>query len=91
MPEPVEIVVAALFLLMAYRAFRSGTAADIAIAVSQCAGVLLLLTGFHRSACWLLLITAAAYLLSQLLTGARSISLLLPLAGAAATLVLLFG
>lgn len=75
--------IAALFLLMALRALRSGSASDYLLAATQCAGVLLLLGPFREAASWLLLLTACAYLVSQVLTGARKISHLLPLAGAA--------
>jgi hypothetical protein len=45
--------------------------------------VLLLLSTYRDAACYLLLLTAVAYLVSQILTGARLVSRLLPLAGAA--------
>lgn len=83
----IYMVVAALFLLMAFRAFRSGSAMDYLLGATQCAGVLLLLSSYRQFASYLLLITASAYLLSQIVTGARPISRLLPLAGAA-TIVL---
>ncbi len=84
MPEPIILVVAALFSLMAYRAFRSGSTVDYLLGATQCAGILLLLSDLRQLAAWLLLVTACAYLLSQVLTGARSISRLLPIAGAVA-------
>jgi hypothetical protein len=79
----VLISIAALFLLMAFRALRSGSASDYLLVATQCVGVLLLLGPYREAACYLLLLTALAYLVSQVLTGARLISRLLPLAGAA--------
>lgn len=78
----VHILVAALFLLMAFRAFRSASVTDYLLAGTQCVGLVLLLAGFYQLAYYLLLITAAAYLLSQVVTGARPISRLLPVLGA---------
>jgi hypothetical protein len=83
------IVVAALFSLMAFRALRSGSASDYLLAATQCIGVLLLLSTYRQFALYFLLLTAAAYLLSQVVTGARPISRLLPMAGAAAILLAL--
>jgi hypothetical protein len=81
----VIVVVAALFSLMALRAFRSGSTVDYLLGATQCVGILLLLlSDFRQLACWLLLATACAYLLSQILTGARPISRLLPIVGAMA-------
>lgn len=77
------IVIAVLFSLMAFRAFRSGTAMDYGLSAAQCLGLLLLFTQYREFASYLLMITACAYLVSQILTGARPISRLLPLAGAA--------
>jgi hypothetical protein len=79
----VSMVIAALFLLMAFRAIRSGSTTDYLLAATQCVGVLLLLSPYRDAASYLLLLTAAAYLVSQILTGARLVSRLLPLAGAA--------
>jgi hypothetical protein len=79
----VSMVIAALFLLMAFRAIRSGSTTDYLLAATQCVGVLLLLSTYRDAACYLLLLTAVAYLVSQILTGARLVSRLLPLAGAA--------
>ena len=76
------LVIAALFLLMAFRAFRSGSAMDYLLSAAQCVGLLLLFTQYREYAYYLLLFTACAYFLSQVLTGARLISRLLPLAGA---------
>ena len=81
------IVVAALFSLMAFRAFRSASNMDYLLGATQCAGLLLLLSSYRQFASYLLLITALAYLLSQIVTGAKPISRLLPLVGAA-TIVL---
>ena len=87
----IYIVVAALFLLMAFRAFRSASTMDYLLGATQCAGLLLLLTNYRDLASYLLLITAIAYLLSQIVTGARLISRLLPIAGAAAVVLSLLG
>jgi hypothetical protein len=84
-----DIVVAALFSLMAFRAFRSGSAADYLLGASQIIGVLLLLSPYRQFALYFLLATAAAYLISQVVTGARVISRLLPLAGASAIMLAL--
>lgn len=87
----IYIVVAALFLLMAFRAFRSASTMDYLLAATQCGCLLLLLTSYRDLASYLLLITALAYLLSQIVTGARPISRLLPIAGAAAVALSLLG
>lgn len=79
----ISIVVAVLFSLMAFRAIRSASAMDYLLGATQCVGLLLLLSNYWQFASYLLLITALAYLLSQIVTGARPISRLLPLAGAA--------
>ena len=79
----IYIVVAALFSLMAFRAFRSASTMDYLLCATQCVGLLLLLSNYPQFASYLLLITAFAYLLSQIMTGAKPISRLLPLAGAA--------
>lgn len=84
MPEPLFLLIAALFSLMAFRAFRSGSPLDYLLGATQCVGLLLLFGNFRQLAYYLLLLTACAYLLSQILTGARLVSRLLPLAGAAA-------
>ena len=76
------VVIAVLFSLMAFRAFRSGSAMDYLLSAAQCVGLLMLFTQYREFASYLLLITAFAYLVSQVLTGARPISHLLPLAGA---------
>jgi hypothetical protein len=81
------MLVAALFSLMAFRAFRSASTLDYLLGATQCVGLLLLLSHYRQYALYLLLITAAAYLLSQIMTGARPVSRLLPAAGAA-TIVL---
>ncbi|MCB1703615.1 MAG: hypothetical protein KDI17_02075 [Halioglobus sp.] len=85
------VLAAALFALMAFRAIRSGTALDYLLGASQVIGVLLLFTAYREVACYLLLASAIAYLVSQLLTGARAISRLLPLAGAVAVALVVFG
>jgi hypothetical protein len=79
----IYIAVAALFSLMAFRAFRSASTMDYLLGTTQCVGLLLLLTNYRQFALSLLLITALAYLLSQIVTGARPISRLLPIVGAA--------
>lgn len=76
-------VVALLFALMAYRAFRSASKLDILLGSAQCLGVLCLFTAYRTPALYFLLLTALAYLVSQVLTGARPLSRMLPLAGAA--------
>ena len=83
----VSLLVAALFSLMAVRAFLSGSALDYLLSGTQCLGVVLLFSAYHDIARWLLLATAIAYLLSQVLTGARLVSRLLPVAGAAMVLL----
>jgi hypothetical protein len=83
----IYIVVTALFSLMAFRAFRSASTMDYLLGATQCVGLLLLLSSYRQFASYLLLITALAYLLSQIVTGAKPISRSLPLAGAA-TIVL---
>jgi hypothetical protein len=80
-------VVAALFLLMAYRAFRSASTMDYLLGVTQCVGLLLLLSNYRLFALYLLLVTAVAYLLSQIVTGAKPISRLLPVVGAASVVL----
>ena len=79
----IYIAIAALFLLMAFRAFRSASTMDYLLGATQCVGLLLLLSNYRQFALYLLLITALAYLLSQIVTGAKPISRLLPVAGAA--------
>jgi hypothetical protein len=68
---------------MAFRAFRSASTMDFLLGVAQSVGLLLLLSNYRQFALSLLLITALAYLLSQIVTGARPISRLLPIVGAA--------
>jgi hypothetical protein len=83
----IYIVVAALFSLMAFRAFRSASTMDYLLCATQCVGLLLLLSNYRQFASYLLLITALAYLLSQIVTGAKPVSRLLPIVGSA-TIVL---
>lgn len=85
-----EIVITLLFAVMAFRAIRSGSTTDYGLAATQCVGLVLLWSAFHDVARYLLLLTAAAYLASQILTGARVISRVLPLAGAVAIVLSLF-
>ncbi len=86
----IRVAIAALFLLMAARAVSSGSATDYLIAASLIVGLLLLLTPLHAVGLYLLLPGAGAYLLSQVLTGARPVSRLLPVAGAALVALALF-
>ena len=90
-PTLVDAVIAGLFALMALRAVRSGSAVDYLLAAVQCLGIALLFSRYREPGLYLLLLTAAAYLASQVLTGARRLSRALPLAGAAAIVVALFG
>jgi len=83
----IYIVVTVLFSLMVFRAFRSASTMDYLLGATQCVGLLLLLSNYRQFASYLLLITASAYLLSQMVTGAKPISRLLPLAGAAAIIL----
>ncbi|CAA0079225.1 Uncharacterised protein [Halioglobus japonicus] len=83
----VSLLVALLFTLMAVRAFLSGSVLDYVLAGTQGIGVLLLFSQYHDVALWLLLASVVAYLLSQILTGARLVSRLLPLAGGAMVIV----
>lgn len=76
-------VVAALFSLMAFRAFRSASTLDYLLGATQCVGLLMLLSYYRQFALYLLLLSALAYLLSQMVTGARPVSRLLPIVGAA--------
>ena len=80
------LAVAALFALMAYRAIRSGSRLDYGLAAAQLLGVIGLISPYRAMALYFLLLTAVAYLASQVLTGARPIARLLPLAGAAAAM-----
>ena len=79
----VHTIIAALFALMAFRALRSASVTDYLLAGTQCLGLLLLLSNYRQFGLYLLLITALAYLISQIVTGARLISRSLPLVGAA--------
>lgn len=85
----IYIVVAALFSLMAVRALRSASTMDYLLCATQCVGLLLLLSSYRQFASYLLLVTALAYLVSQIVTGARPISRLLPIAGFAAIVLAL--
>jgi hypothetical protein len=87
----IYIVVAALFSLMAFRAFLSASTMDYLLCATQCVGLLLLLSNYRQFASYLLLITALAYLLSQIVTGAKPVSRLLPIAGFAAIILSLLG
>jgi hypothetical protein len=81
------VAILILFSLMALRAFRSGTATDYLLCGAQCIGLLTMLSHYRQIGAYLLLITALAYLLSQIVTDARPISRLLPIPGAMATLL----
>ena len=83
------IVVVMLFSLMAVRAFRSASTVDYLLGATQCVGLLLLLSNFSEFASYLLLLTAVGYLVSQVMTGSRPLSRLLPIAGAAAIVMTL--
>lgn len=87
----VLLAVAALFSLMAFRAFRSASTMDYLLGAAACVGLLLLMSSYRQLALYLLLITAVCYLLSQILTGARPISRLLPVTGAASVVLALLG
>ncbi len=81
--------VIALFGLMAFRAFRSGSGTDLLLAGAQCVALLALITPYKVLGLYSLLVTAVLYLVSQVLTGARRISYLLPVAGFVAVLLTL--
>jgi hypothetical protein len=76
------VAILVLFSLMALRAFRSGSATDYLLCGAQFIGLLAMLGDYRQIGSYLLLITALAYLISQVFTGARAISRLLPIAGA---------
>jgi len=76
------VAILILFSLMALRAFRSGSATDYLLCGAQFIGLLAMLGDYRQLGSYLLLITALAYLASQVITGARPISRLLPIAGA---------
>jgi len=84
-----QVLVIALFSLMAYRAFRSGSGWDYLLSAAQAIGLVLLLFKYTQLASYLLLVTAFAYLASQIATGARPVSRLLPLAGVISIIVVL--
>lgn len=76
------VAILILFSLMALRAFRSGSATDYLLCGAQFIGLLAMLGSYRQIGAYLLLITALAYLASQVVTGARPISRSLPIAGA---------
>jgi hypothetical protein len=80
--------VALLFAVMAVRAFQSATLVDRALAVLLVVGVILLFAAPKTVAVYWLLACAAAYLVSQISTGARPVSRALPLLGAVLTAAL---
>ena len=80
----IDLPVAAVFAFMAYRAFRSGSMTDYGLCLLQCVALVLLFTPYRQYGLYALLVSAAMYLLSQVLTGARRVSYLLPVIGAMA-------
>lgn len=76
------VAVLLFFGLMVLRAFRSGSAVDYLLGGAQVVGLLVMLGDYRQIGAYLLLITALAYLASQVVTPARPISRLLPIAGA---------
>ena len=81
------VAILILFSLMALRAFRSGSATDYLLCGAQIIGLLAMLGNYRQIGSYLLLITALAYLASQVVTGARPISRSLPIAGALVTVL----
>ena len=81
------VAILVLFSLMALRAFRSGGATDYLLCGAQFIGLLAMLGNYRQIGSYLLLITALAYLASQVVTGARPISRSLPIAGALVTVL----
>ena len=75
------VAILILFSLMALRAFRSGSATDYPLCGAQFTGLLAMLGDYRQIGAYLLLITALAYLASQLVTGAWPISRALPIVG----------
>ena len=71
-----------LFSLMALRAFLSGSRSDYLLCGAQSIGVLAMLGPYRQIGAYLLLLTAVAYLASQIATGARPLSRALPITGA---------
>ncbi len=86
----IHAAIAALFMVMAVRAVRSGSVLDYLLSAAQLVGVLMLFSSFVQVALYLLLLTAVAYLISQITTGARPISRILPVAGAAAVVLAIY-
>ncbi len=87
--DTIQVLVIALFSLMAFRAFRSGSTLDYLLGTAQAIGLALFLCKHIQFASYLLLVTAVAYFASQIATGARPVSRLLPLAGAISVIVVL--
>ena len=85
--ELAYVAILVLFSLMALRAFRSGSATDYLLCGVQFIGLLAMLSNYRQIGAYLLLITALAYLASQVVTGARPISRSLPIAGALVTVL----
>ncbi|MFT5445650.1 MAG: hypothetical protein ACI9DC_000811 [Gammaproteobacteria bacterium] len=75
------VTILILFSLMALRALRSGSVTDYLLCGAQFIGLLAMLGNYRQLGSYLLLITALAYLVSQIVTGARPISRSLPIAG----------
>lgn len=79
----VKIGITGLFSLMGVRAFQSGTGMDRLLGAFLLAGLLMLFLAAEMVAVGWLLLGAAWYLVSQVLTSARLVSRALPvLAGA---------
>ncbi len=83
-----KVCVTSLYLLMAVRAFQSGTTIDRLLGVYLLAGLVMLFTLAKSIATACLLAGAAAYLVSQVLTSARWVSRALPLLAAVLTVAL---
>ncbi len=77
-----KLAISVVFGIMAVRAWQSASQSDCILAAAQLLGVIAMLVFDTSLALYFLLVTCAAYLLSQVLTGARVISYVLPLASA---------
>ena len=88
LPFPLTwILLLPLLLLMAWRAFRSGTAADRILGIFLAASVLLCLLAPPVASICAVLLVSAWYLASQIVTGARPLSRVLPLLAAGLAVV----
>ena len=83
-----KVGVTTLFLLMAVRAFQSGTTVDRLLGAYLLAVLAILFTAALPVATVFLLAGAAAYLVSQVLTSARWVSRTLPLLAAGLTVAM---